>query len=312
MRLRLYENHRFALYAPFYVAHAIGAYSTEGLAVELLLSPGMGLAEQALLDGSVDVLWAGPMRVMRHHDQNPSSRLVCFAEIVCRDPFSIVGRRPNPGFRLADLASIRFATVSEVPTPWLCLQEDLRQAGVNPERLDRIPDRSMADNLNALRAGQLDAAQFFEPFVEEALASQIGHVWYAASSRGRTTYTAFVTTRERLIDSREPLLRMVRAIFRSQRWVRARSAYDVASAIASFFPTLDRDLLARALGRYQMQLVWGSDPVLPEDGFDCLRRCLLSSGFIRRPVSYAECVDNTLARQVIAEWDHTNTAVMEP
>jgi NitT/TauT family transport system substrate-binding protein len=75
MRLRLYENHRFALYAPFYVAHAIGAYSAEGLAVELLLSPGMGLAEQALLDGSVDVLWAGPMRVMRHHDQNPSSRL---------------------------------------------------------------------------------------------------------------------------------------------------------------------------------------------------------------------------------------------
>jgi hypothetical protein len=42
MRLRLYENHRFALYAPFYVAHAIGAYSTEGLAVELLPSPGMG------------------------------------------------------------------------------------------------------------------------------------------------------------------------------------------------------------------------------------------------------------------------------
>jgi NitT/TauT family transport system substrate-binding protein len=241
------------------------------------------------------------MRVMRHHDENPGSRLVCFAEIVCRDAFSIVGRRPNPGFRLADLASIRFATVSEAPTPWLCLQEDLRQAGINPERLDRIPNHSMADNLNALRIGQLEAAQLFEPFVEEALASQTGHLWYAASSRGRTTYTAFVTTRERLIVSPEPLLRIVRAIFRSQRWVHAQSAYEVASAIASFFPTLDRELLARALGRYQTQLVWGSDPVLPEDGFDCLRRCLLSSGFIRRPVSYAECVDKTLACQVIAE-----------
>jgi NitT/TauT family transport system substrate-binding protein len=159
----------------------------------------------------------------------------------------------------------------------------------------------MADNLNALRIGQLEAAQLFEPFVEEALASQTGHLWYAASSRGRTTYTAFVTTRERLIVSPEPLLRIVRAIFRSQRWVHAQSAYEVASAIASFFPTLDRELLARALGRYQTQLVWGSDPVLPEDGFDCLRRCLLSSGFIRRPVSYAECVDKTLACQVIAE-----------
>jgi NitT/TauT family transport system substrate-binding protein len=68
MRLRLYEDYRFVLYAPCYAAHAIGAYAAEGLTVELLRSPGAGLAEQPLLDGTVDVLWAGPMRVMKHHD----------------------------------------------------------------------------------------------------------------------------------------------------------------------------------------------------------------------------------------------------
>src|SRR5438270_4140524 len=138
MRLRLYENYRFVLYAPFYAAHAIGAYAAEGLTVELLPSPGVGLAEQALLDGSVEVIWAGPMRVMRHHDQNPDSPLVCFAETVCRDPFSIVGRYPCPDFRLADLGGMRVATVSEVQTPWLCLQEDLRHAGADLGRLERL------------------------------------------------------------------------------------------------------------------------------------------------------------------------------
>ena len=49
MHLRLYENYRFVLYAPFYAAHAIGAYAAEGLTVGLLPSPGVGLAEQALL-----------------------------------------------------------------------------------------------------------------------------------------------------------------------------------------------------------------------------------------------------------------------
>ena len=44
------------LYAPFYAAHVIGAYAAEGLAVELLTSPGVGLAERALLDGAVEVL----------------------------------------------------------------------------------------------------------------------------------------------------------------------------------------------------------------------------------------------------------------
>jgi NitT/TauT family transport system substrate-binding protein len=301
MRLRLYENHRFVLYAPFYAAHVIGAYAAEGLAVELLPSPGAGLAEQALLDGVVEVLWAGPMRVMKHHDENPNSALVCFAEVVCRDPFSIVGRYPNPDFRLADLLRMRIATVSEVPTPWLCLQEDLRQTGIDPARLDRVADRSMAENFNALDEGRIEAAQFFEPFVEEALASGRGHLWYAASTRGHTTYTAFVTTRERIAGDAEPLLRMVRAIQRTQQWIHARSAPEIAAAIISFFPALDRGVLAAALARYQAQSVWGHDPVLPEDGFDRLRRSLVSGGFIRRPTEYAACVDNGLAERVLTK-----------
>ena len=300
MHLRLYENYRFILYTPFYAAHAIGAYAAEGLTVELLPSPGVGLAEQALLDGTADVIWAGPMRVMKHHDDNPGSTLVCFAEIVCRDPFSIVGRIPNPGFRLADLARMRVATVSEVPTPWLCLQEDLRQAGIDPARLDRLADRSMAENLLALREDRIDAAQLFEPVVEQALASGAGHLWHSASARGRTTYTAFVTTRDRLVGDAEPLLRMVRAIHRTQQWIHACSTAELAATISPFFPALDSGVLTGALTRYQAQGVWGRDPVLPKDGFDRLQNSLVSSGFIRRPASYAACVDNHFARRVLA------------
>jgi NitT/TauT family transport system substrate-binding protein len=117
MRLSLYENYRFLLYAPFYAAHAIGAFEAEGLEVDLSPSPGAGKAEEAQIAGAVDVIWAGPMRVIKHHDEHPDSPLVCFAEVVARAPFSIVGRAANPAFRLTDLAGIRFASVSEVPTP---------------------------------------------------------------------------------------------------------------------------------------------------------------------------------------------------
>ena len=305
MRLRLYENYRFVLYAPFYAAHEIGAYAAEGIEVELLPSPGTGRAERALMDGAVDVLWAGPMRVMKHHDDHPASPLVCFAEIVCRDPFSIVGSYPNPGFRPADLAHMRFATVSEVPTPWLCLQEDLRRASVDPTRLDRIGDRGMAENLTAMRERELDAAQFFEPVVEETLATGAGYLWHAASSRGRTTYTAFVTTRDRLLRDAEPMLRMVRAIYRTQQWLRANRAPMIAEAVAVYFPVLDHTVLTGALARYQVQGVWGDDPVLPENGFDQLRRGLVSGGFIGRAIPFQDCVDNSLALQAINRQHNT-------
>jgi NitT/TauT family transport system substrate-binding protein len=293
-RLRLFENYRFVLYAPFYAAHATGAYAEAGLEVELLPSPGPGQAEAALAAGEVDVGWMGPIRLMKHHDENPGSQLVAFAEIVCRDPFSLVGRYPNPGFRLADLAGLRFASVSEVPTPWLCLEQDLRDAGIDPARLDRIIGRSMAENVAALTDGSLDVAQLFEPFVEQAVGAG-AQVWLPASARGRTSYTVFVTTRARLAADPEPFRRMVRAIYRTQRWVWAEPPAALAAAIAGYFPALDRGALTGALARYKGQEVWGRDPVLPAEGFDRLRRALIGSGFLRREVPFAECVDNRLA-----------------
>jgi len=299
IRQRLFENYRFVLYAPFYAAHAIGAYEAEGLAVELLPSPGPRRAEAALAAGEVDVAWMGPIRLMKHHDENPGSPLVAFAEVVCRDPFSLVGHRPNPDFRLAELAGLRFASVSEVPTPWLCLEEDLRDTGIDPARLDRIIGRSMAENVAALDDGSLDVAQLFEPFVEAAVAGG-GHVWLPASARGRTSYTVFVTTRGRLDGDPEPFRRMTRAIRRTQRWVAAEPPEALAAAIAGYFPALDRGVLIRALARYKGQGVWGSDPILGEEGFDRLRRALLGSGFLKRAVPSAECVDNRLAEEAVA------------
>src|SRR5437763_3269802 len=220
IRLKLFENCRFVLYAPFYAAHATGAYADEGLDVELLPSPGPGRAEAALAAGEVDALWMGPIRVMKHHDDNPGSPLTAFAEVVCRDPFSLVGGEAYPEFRLIELGHMRFASTIEVPTPWLCLEQDVRDLGVDPNWIPRITDHSMADSVAALHAGKLDVAQLFEPYVEQAISGG-GEIWYRASSRGRTSYTAFVATKERLAADPEPYRRMVRAIYKTQRWVAA-------------------------------------------------------------------------------------------
>src|SRR5271169_654179 len=237
MRVRLYENYRFVLYAPFYAAHALNAYADEGVEVELLPSPGPGRAEAALVAGEVEAMWMGPIRIMKAHEQNVASPLTAFAEIVCRDPFSLVGATPNPGFKLADLLGKRFASVSEVPTPWLCLEGDLREAGIDPARLDRLIGRAMPENVAGLAGGEIDVAQMFEPFVELAVRAG-SHVWLPASARGRTSYTVFATTRQRLDADPEPFRRMVRAIYRTQQWVQTSPSAVLAELIADYFPAL--------------------------------------------------------------------------
>src|SRR5438105_4178161 len=153
MAIVLQESLRGLFYAPYYAALALGAYDKEAVEVRFVSAPTPGQAPNALFNSTVDVAWGGPMRVNQLFDERPDCDLVCFGEAVTRDPFLLVGRTPRSGFALAELMRVRIATVSEVPTPWLCLQHDLRLAGLDPGKLDRIADGSMADNMAALKRG---------------------------------------------------------------------------------------------------------------------------------------------------------------
>ena len=301
MPIVLQETLRGLLYAPFYAALALEAYSEQGVDVRFVSAPRPSEAARRLLDGTVDVTWGGPMRVMETYDKQPNCDLVCFCEVVTRDPFCLIGRGMRPDFQLADLVGTTVATVSEVPTPWLCLQEDLRGAGLDPDAIDRISDRSMAENLKALRDGKIAVVQLFEPFIEEALADETYSIWYAAAERGPTSYTTFYARRRLLADRHDELKAMVRAIYRTQKWLHAATSAQIARAIVRFFPDQPEHRLAAAIDRYKRIGIWGKNPRLPKSGYDRLRAGLVSGGFITLGTAYEVAVDNTLAEQVIGE-----------
>ncbi len=301
MSIVLQETLRGLLYTPFYVALALDAYREQGVDVRFVSAPRPGEAARGLLDGTVDVTWGGPMRVMQTYDKNPDCDLVCFCEVVTRDPFCIVGRGERPDFQFADLVGTTIATVSEVPTPWLCLQEDIRRAGFDPDTIDRIPDRSMAENLERLRLGKIAAVQLFEPFIEEARAGGACSIWYAAAERGPTSYTSFYARRALLGDRYDELKAMVRAIYCTQKWLHATASAQIARAIVRFFPNQPEHRLAAAIDRYKRLGVWGKNPRLPRSGYERLRAALVSGGFIACETQYGVAVDNALAEKVIDE-----------
>jgi NitT/TauT family transport system substrate-binding protein len=294
MPIKLTENFRAVFYAPFYATQALGFYAREGVEVELRPSPAPAAAAADLLDGTIDLTWGGPMRVMKARDNDPNSSFVCFCEVAARDPFFLVGRGDPSAFRLTDLPRLRFATVSEVPTPWLCLQQDLRDAGVDPDSLERVTDRTMADNLEALRKGELDVVQVFEPYVSMALATGAGHILYAASTRGPTVYTTFLATRESIDRNRAAFAAMVRAVRRMEAWLQEHGADELAGAVAPFYPSLAGELLVSALRRYHQAGLWATRPEVSREGFARLATSLLSGGFVSRLHGYDECVDQSL------------------
>jgi NitT/TauT family transport system substrate-binding protein len=220
---------------------------------------------------------------------------------VSRDAFLLVGRENRPDFSVRDLAGMRLASVSEVPTPWMCLQEDLRRAGVAPGTIDRVGDRTMAENCAALLAGSADAVQVFEPFVSTLLADHGCSVWYAQAGRGPTSYTTFYARRDTLTARRDELHRMVRAIYRSQRWVAGATGAAIAEAVTGYFPDVPAAILADACARYKALGIWGRNPILPRSGYDRLLSSLVSGGFVTPGTPFSVAVDNSIAAAVVAE-----------
>ena len=287
MNLRIAENFRAVFYAPFYAIRALGLPQCEGLEVEWLPSDAPGGTIEQVKRGDIDAQWGGPMRVLKDHD-SPAPSLVSFTEVVWRDPFYLVGRNTQAAFSLKDVAAMRLGVVSEVPTPWYCLRADLEDAGVDTAALRITKDLTMPQQLEALAAGKLDAVQLFEPHASRALAGG-NAILYAASSRGPTSYTTFITSRETAAGHRDEFVALTRAIQAMLDWVAKEGPAELARATASFFPDVPQELLRAAFERYQRAGLWSHTTTVNKAGFERLAYSLHDGGFIAHRATYAEC-----------------------
>jgi len=301
MKITLIENFRALFYAPFYATEALGAYRAEGLEVNMVTHSPSDMTIDVLASGGAEVSWGGPMRIMLAIDKNPASDAVAFCEIVGRDPFFLIGREARPGFSMADLAGQRLAVVSEVPTPWVCLRRDLHLAGIDVASINLSPERSMAENSAALRAGEVDVIQVFEPHARTLIDEGAAHVWYRAADRGLACYTTLNTTRAFIAKSPDTLMRVTRAIHRTQKWIAAHSGAELAQVVGGYLPDVPPQRLAACFDGYKSSGVWSTSPVVQRAGLEWKRDAMLSCGAITVGLAYEDYVDPQFAEQIVRE-----------
>ena len=183
----------------------------------------------------------------------------------------------------------------------VCLQYDMRLAGVDPAKIARIPDQSMASNVEALRRGAVDVIQIFQPFARMLVEEGSAHLWYAAASRGPTCYTTLNTTRAFIENHSDTVLRMTRAVHRAQKWIRDHDGEQLAGLVGRYFPDLSPAMLAACCDEYKSSQVWSTSPVVQRAGLEWKREAMLSCGAIRKGLSYDDYVDPRFAERAVAE-----------
>ncbi len=286
----LMEPFRAVFYAPYYVALDRGLFAAEGLDLRIETADSPDAAANKLIDGSADMAWSGPMRPMLMRSRDDNAPLRCFGAAIMRDPFLVLGMGERPGFKPADLATLRVAIPSEVPTPWWCLQQDLRDAGVDPKAIPGIRHMPMPEGAKALLAGEVDAVMLFEPFAA-GLEEKGASVWYAGASRGPTAYSSLYATETRIGEKQDALAGAVRALGASLRWIAEQAPEAIAAQLAPRFTDTQPAHLLRAVARYKELGLWQGTTRLPEAALDRLALSMVGAGAMSHHPGYASCVD---------------------
>jgi NitT/TauT family transport system substrate-binding protein len=299
--LRIIQRFHALFYTPQFVTLHLGVLEQEGLQVELSTAANGAELSAKLLRGEADLGLSGSIRTLELAEKGSRERLISIIEVNSRDGFFVLGRGPQPRFQWADLVGSRFILFAEAPTPWLCLQEVLRNYGVDIGAIQLITDLPTPQAVEAFRRGEADYLEQGQPTVEMLV--NTGRASIVASEGeavGALPFSAYLTTPGFAADHADLLRRFTRAFYRAQQWIVQHSAEEISQLIAPPFPDVEPAIRTRAIARYLQQHTWATDPLLREEGFNYLQDILVGGGFLSKRYLYAEHVNAEFARDAMS------------
>jgi NitT/TauT family transport system substrate-binding protein len=300
--LRIIQRFHSLFYTPQFVTLHLGVLAQEKLRVEISTATSGAELTATLLSGAADLGLSGSIRALALAEKGSRDRLISIIEVNSRDGFFVLGRGPQPRFQWADLMGSRLILFAEAETPWLCLQQVLRNYGIDIDGIKLITDVPTAQAVEMFLRGQADYLEQGQPVVERLV--HTGRASVVASEGeavGALPFSAYLTTPAYATGHADVLYRFTRAFYRAQQWMAQHAAEEISELIAPSFPDIEPDLRTRAVARYLQQNTWAKDPLLREAGFDYLQDILIGGGFISRRYPYAEQVSAEFAQAAMQE-----------
>jgi NitT/TauT family transport system substrate-binding protein len=298
--VRIIQRFHSLFYTPQFVALHLGVLDQEQLRVQISTANSGADLTAKLLSGEADLGLSGSIRALELADKGSRARLISIIEVNSRDGFFILGRGPQPRFQWADLLGSRLILFAEAETPWLCLQQVLRNYGIDSDAIKLITGVPTAQAVEMFRRGEADYLEQGQPVVERLV--HTGHASVVASEGeavGALPFSAYLTTPAYAAGHADVLHRFTRAFYRAQQWIAQHSAEEIAQLIAPSFPEIEPEIRARAVARYLQQHTWARDPVLREEGFNYLQDILIGGAFISQRYPYGEQVNVEFAQHAM-------------
>ncbi|HWW46403.1 MAG TPA: ABC transporter substrate-binding protein [Xanthobacteraceae bacterium] len=297
------EPTRALFYAPSYVAMNKNFFKEAGLDVSFQTAAGGDKIMAALLTGGVDIALLGPEYPLYiWHGQSPL-KIKIVSGLAAADGTFLVKRGKGASFDWADVKGKKILGWRKGSTPTLFLEEALRMNKVNPNADVEVNNNTaIPARFGAFMAGTGDYAIFFEPdasrLEREGVATIVKSI---GETVGQVDYTVFVASDDYIKKNPQTVQAWTNSIYKAQRWIDKASVEEIADAIASFFPGIERQDLVSSVKRYREKGLWKKDPLVKPEAITKLEEILIAGETLKsdQRVKYENVVAPQFANEAI-------------
>jgi NitT/TauT family transport system substrate-binding protein len=276
-----------AFYSPLLATISGGFLKDEGLAAKHSMAPVGKSAIEAVVAGTVHVCQSAPSQGFGPLEKGQAPPAVHFAQINEADGFFLTARAPDPVFRWDKLRGKR-VLVDHGSQPLAMFKYACHKRGVPYSELTAV-DVPGGQMDQTFRKGEGDYVHQQGPAPQQLEHDGVGHVVASVGEAiGPCAFSSLAATREWL--KTDMARRFMRAYRKARAWLIATPPAEVADAEASFFPEIDRGVLASTIAAYQKLGCWTPHVEITRPAFDATLDVFQHSKLITKRHRYEDVV----------------------
>lgn len=242
-----------AFYTPLIATIAGGFLKQDGFEPKHSVAPAGKSAIEGLINGTVDVCQSAPSQGFGPLEKGQPPPAVHFAQINEKDGFFLTARAADPGFTWDKLVGKR-VLVDHGGQPLAMFKYACHRRGLDFSAINAV-DIPSGQMDQAFRKGEGDYIHQQGPAPQQLEHDGVGHIVASVGEAiGPCAFSSLAATREWLRS--DAAKRFMRAYRKARAWVVATPAEKIAEAEASFFPEIDRAVLAATIAAYQKLGCW--------------------------------------------------------
>ena len=276
-----------AFYSPLIATMAGGFLKQEGLTPKHSIAPAGKSAIEGVVAGTVHVCQSAPSQSFGPLEKGQRPPAVHFAQINEMDGFFLTARAADPAFSWDKLRGKR-VLVDHGGQPLAMFKYACHKRGLEFGAIQaaNVPSDRMDA---AFRQGDGDYIHQQGPAPQQLEHDGVGHVVASVGQAiGPVAFSSLAATRAWLGTGMAGAF--MRAYRKAREWLLSTPAAKVAEAEASFFPEIDRAVLASTIGYYQKLGCWTPHVEITRPAFETALDVFQHAGLITKRHRYEDVV----------------------